>query len=551
MEGINRREFLQGAALGAAGMAAGGAMTALSPKVGYADEAEAEEEATAGSDTDAEWDYEADFVVVGSGTACYGALAAADAGSSAIIVEKASALGGTTRLSGCAVWVPLNEHQVEEGYGEDDDADTIVSYLIAGDVFEGSDEEAKRDYVENAATYFKWVEENWNIKQAVYTVLGDYTDLPGSKAMGRSLIHVDDEGESLYGTELFSEKIEPLLEEKGVATLLNTQANSLIMDDGRVTGIYATAEDGSEIAIKANKGVLLGAGGFDRNEDMRKAYLRGPIYGSSAAEGNTGDGQIMGMAVGASLANMASVWQCPFYQVDDSDELSLDTDWFEYGGLPGSITVNHKGKRFTDENSAYGVADYPFWNYDITEFGLSNIPGYQICDADHVSYYGWPGYLSEKPDWFEEYETIDELAEACGIDADALKEEIERFNGFCETGVDEDFGRGEGAYGQTNVAGYGVERDDLINPCMAPVATAPFYVAKVVPGSIGTAGGLRTDTNACVLDHDGNVIEGLYACGNNSGAIFGSIYPGAGGTVGPGFYRAIRAAEHACGSIVE
>lgn len=429
--------------------------------------------------------------------------------------------------------------------------DTIVAYLVAGDVFNGSDEEAKRDYVENAATYFKWVEDNWGIKQAVYSTLGDYTDLPGSKAKGRSLIHVDDDGEILIGSDLYSQKIIPLLEEKGVETLLNTQATSLVMEDERVVGVRATAEDGSEIAVKANKGVLLGAGGFDYNEEMRDTYLCGPIFGSYSCETNTGDGQAMGMAVGAALANMSEVWQCPFYIVDDSGDLSVSTDWFEYGGLPGSLTVNRKGKRFTDENSAYGVADFPFWNYDITEFDMTNIPAYMICDADHVSYYGWPGYLSEKPDWFEEYETIDELAEACGIDADGLNEEIERFNGFCETGVDEDFARGECTAGLTIIECYGIERDDLANPSLAPVATAPFHVAKVGPGSIGTSGGLRTDTDARVLDRDGNVIEGLYSSGNNSGAVFGCFYPGAGGTIGPGFYRAIRAAEHACGSIVE
>lgn len=532
-ENLSRRSFIRRAGVSAAGL------TVFGTLAGCASESEVPDR----TGEDVAWDKEADLVVVGSGTAIYGAIAAAKGGASVIVVEKAGRLGGTTRLSGCAVWVPQNEHQVDEGFGEDLSEQEIVEYLVAADIYNGTTREDKEDYVKNAASFFKMTEEAWGFNQAVYTVLGDYTDLPGSKEMGRSLIHVDDSGEFLGGNDLYTQKIEPLLEELGIEVLAETEVIELIQDEpDKVVGI--SFEGG---AIKANKGVLLGAGGFDHNPEMRDAYLRGPIFGTSAAAQNTGDGHRMGIAVKASLGNMASVWQCPFYIVDNSGDLSLATDWFEYGGLPGSLTVNSKGKRFTDENTAYGMADLSFYAYDSNTFTYLNMPAYQICDSEHVEYYGWPAYLEEQPEWLKSFDSLEAIAAEYGIDKEGLLTEVERFNTFCETGKDLDWGRGEGAYGQINVAGYMVERPELANPCLAKVATPPFYVAQIAPGSIGTSGGLRTNLDAQVIDLEGNPIEGLYATGNNSAGIFGCAYPGAGATDGAGFYRAVRAANHAIG----
>lgn len=96
------------------------------------------------------------------------------------------------------------------------------------------------------------------------------------------------------------------------------------------------------------------------------------------------------------------------------------------------------------------------------------------------------------------------------------------------------------------------ERDDLANVCLGPISTPPFYAVKVGPGAFGTNGGLKTDVSSRVLDTLGEPIEGLYACGNCTAGIFGSIYAGPGGTLGPGFYQAICAVDNALGlGIVE
>ena len=110
----------------------------------------------------------------------------------------------------------------------------------------------------------------------------------------------------------------------------------------------------------------------------------------------------------------------------------------------------------------------------------------------------------------------------------ALAKTVARFNEFAQAGKDEDFRRGDSAYDRY----YGDPRRRP-NPCLAPLDTPPFYAIKIVPGDLGTKGGLRTDERARVLRADGTPIAGLYAAGNTSAAVMGHSYAGAGATIGP------------------
>ena len=112
------------------------------------------------------------------------------------------------------------------------------------------------------------------------------------------------------------------------------------------------------------------------------------------------------------------------------------------------------------------------------------------------------------------------LAEKTGLPADSLLATVERFNGFARSGIDEDFHRGESAYDR-----YYGDPTNKPNPNLGEIKHGPFYAAKMVPGDLGTKGGVRTD--------DGSVIEGLYAAGNVSSPVMGHTYPGPGGTIGP------------------
>jgi succinate dehydrogenase/fumarate reductase flavoprotein subunit len=331
----------------------------------------------------------------------------------------------------------------------------------------------------------------------------------------------------------------------------------LIQDEtGAVLGVKALA-GGAEVNIKGNKGVLLATGGFEWNEQMRNEFLRGPLFGANSPVTNVGDGIMMGIRAGADLANMASNWGLPCFIVDDSGELSTAIDWAPYRGKPHALIVNKYGKRFGDESAAYPVFNNAFYEFNTFDYAFRNIPAFLVFDKSHSDNYGWPTGADSKPEWVKEYQTLDELAADNGIDASTFLAETERFNGFVDTNVDADWHRGEWAFermmagdakGRAGVSDpIAIANNELggINPCLGKIETPPFYCAQMAPGTTGTSGGLRVNPDAQVLDTKGNTIPGLYAAGNTSGAIFGSAYPGGGGTVGPGFYQAFRAANHA------
>jgi succinate dehydrogenase/fumarate reductase flavoprotein subunit len=138
--------------------------------------------------------------------------------------------------------------------------------------------------------------------------------------------------------------------------------------------------------------------------------------------------------------------------------------------------------------------------------------------------------------------SLAELAVRTGIDAAQLMRTVERWNDGAEEGHDPEFGKGTTAYNR-------YLGDPLVtpNPCIGPIATAPFYAVKLVPGDLGTFAGLRTDRFARVLRSDGTPIPGLYAAGNDSASIMGGAYPGGGITIGPALTFGYIAGRHLAG----
>ena len=132
------------------------------------------------------------------------------------------------------------------------------------------------------------------------------------------------------------------------------------------------------------------------------------------------------------------------------------------------------------------------------------------------------------------------LAAKIGVDQVGLSDTVRRFNGFAETGKDEDFGRGESPQDLYYAGG-----KELPNPSLGPIAKPPFYAVEIYPGDLGTKGGFRTNPQAQVLSETDEPIPGLYAAGNCSAAVMGRTYPGAGGTIGPAMTFGFLAAEDA------
>jgi 3-oxosteroid 1-dehydrogenase len=165
-----------------------------------------------------------------------------------------------------------------------------------------------------------------------------------------------------------------------------------------------------------------------------------------------------------------------------------------------------------------------------------HIPAWLIFDQRYRDRYVFAGLPPGKPlprRWHAagaviRADDLAGLAAAAGVDAEGLVKTVTRFGEFAAAGKDEEFGRSDSAYDRY----YGDPRCRP-NPNLAPLARPPFYAVKIVPGDLGTKGGLRTDERARVLRADGTLIEGLYAAGNASASVMGHSYAGAGATIGP------------------
>ena len=341
------------------------------------------------------------------------------------------------------------------------------------------------------------------------------------------------------------------LKERGIEILFDAPIAAVDCHDGRVVGATVTTADG-EISVTARKGVVLATGGYGHNARYRDAFMARPTPAHSmASEFNRGDGLAIGEKLGARIApeehRRSGLWT-PASVTPRADggnglypHLLLDR------AKPGLIAVNKSGERFVNEAVSYH--DFVEGMFDANARSPS-IPCYLICDAPFIKKYGlglvYPGAgnLSQllKAGYLKRGDTLDSLAAAFGIDAPGLRRTVERHNGFARTGIDTDFGKGE-----TELNRFNGDDAHRPNPCIGPLAVAPFYGLEIWPADIAVSTGLATDADARVLDGDGRPIPGLYACGNDMASMMRGSYPGPGTTLGPGMVFAYRAAMHAAG----
>ena len=184
--------------------------------------------------------------------------------------------------------------------------------------------------------------------------------------------------------------------------------------------------------------------------------------------------------------------------------------------------------------------------YKAHEKGPDAVPAWMVFDQRYRNRYLFAGLGPRQPfpgRWYKhgtvkKADSIEALAAEIGVPADGLSATIERFNGFAVSGVDEDFHRGESAYDK-------YYSDPTVKPncSLHSIDQGPFYAVKIIPGDLGTKGGLVTDERGRVLGEDDSVIEGLYAAGNVSSAVMGNTYAGPGATIGPAIVFGYLAAE--------
>jgi 3-oxosteroid 1-dehydrogenase len=279
-------------------------------------------------------------------------------------------------------------------------------------------------------------------------------------------------------------------------------------------------------------------------------YQRAPITTewTVGATANTGDGILAAEKLGAALEIMEDAWWIPTVPLVGAPWIALSER-----NSPGAIIVNMAAKRFMNESMPYVEAGHHMYGgqYGQGPGPGENIPAWLVFDQRYRDRYIFAGLQPGQripSKWLEsgvivKADTLEELAEKAGLPAAELTSTVERFNGFARSGTDEDFHRGESAYDR-----YYGDPTNKPNPNLGEINHPPYYAAKLVPGDLGTKGGIRTDVHARALRDDGSVIDGLYAAGNVSAPVMGHTYPGPGGTIGPAMTFGYLAALHIAGA---
>lgn len=340
---------------------------------------------------------------------------------------------------------------------------------------------------------------------------------------------------------------------------LNSPAARLIEEDGRVVGVVIR-RDGKDIEVRARLGVIINVGGFSRNKAFRQKVTDGPTGDewTSANPGDTGEMVQAMMDIGAATDCLDTAWWVVTSR-NTNGEWPEGAIWKDGSvrpfmhhldlSLPHSMMVDQNGRRVANEAGAYMEIGERIYARN-RETGGKAVPCWVIFDKRHRERYPWgampPGKTPQAwidSGYMKKADTLEEIAALCGIDPAGLATEVERFNAFCDTGVDEDYGRGSRRF--DNVHGDPTVKP---NPNLGRIDQGPYYAVAIYPGDVGTAGGVVADEYARVLRDDSSVIPGLYAIGNSTASVFGRCYPAAGASIGASFTFGFVAAHHATGS---
>lgn len=547
------------------------------------------------------WDEEFDVVAIGSGGGgLLAGLAAQEAGGRALVVEKRDLIGGSTAMSGGVVWLPNNPLMQRDGINDSDEAGLRYFAETVGEVGPASSPERRRAFISRGKEMVRFLEE----RGARFTRCENYSDYysnrPGGNAVGRSIEPLPFDGRrlgewlprvqpgmamglgmnvmtnELRDVQYFNRSIRsfviaaqvqmrtwrasltkrPLLTngtglvaillkmcvDSGVDVRTGTAFEEYVMEDGVVTGVLLRTGDAVR-AVRARRGVVVAAGGFAHNPELRKQFgglqQVDPAW-SIANPGETGDTVAATLKLGVQTDFMDEAWWLP----GPARALSGGT-LSAARNRPRTIIVGADGKRFVNESNSYVEVGKAMFARDRQ---TTAVPAWLIFDDGYRRRYAHTRSLlfGRLPkEWLasgelQQASTLSGLAARCGIDPVGLNEQVERFNRHAAEGKDPEFGRGESEYNHC----LGDPGPRIPNPAVGPLDQGPFYAVPIYPSDVGTCGGFLTDEFGRVMGQD-RPVPGLYATGNVTATVMGRHYLGAGASIANSMVFGYAAGCHA------
>ena len=555
----------------------------------------------------ADFDEIFDWVVVGSGAGSMSsALLMKKAGKSVVILEKAPQVGGTTCKSGGVMWIPNNRF-MDPG---EDSLEKAVTYLDAvvtdGPESPGTSPERRRAYAVEAPKMLDFiVDQGVKLERGSHFWPDYYDNLPGGMKTSRTVTALPfdkteppgdwskklpqgflempiklDDGMGIpfmkyswkikgtfaktaakvvwgkvtgkhwvtAGAALQGRMLKAVLEKNAADIRTESPVTEIIVDGDKAVGVVTT-RNGKPWRIGANTGVLLNAGGFEASQSMRDKYIpKTKAAWSTGIESNTGDMHRELQRLGCGMGQMDQMVGFQMTRSPGWEDAYVKPGTQSLTARPHAIQVDQSGVRYMNEGGSYEEFCENMMKRDDV---VPAIPSWAIFDSQSMEKYPIASKSAGKiprswreTGYLKEADTIEELAKLIDVEPAKLRETVDRWNGFVDKGIDEDFHRGERAY--DNWLGDPFFKDGP-NQTMGKIEKGPFYAIDIIPGDVGTYGGVITDTNARVLKEDGSVVQNLYACGITTASPMGGVYPGAGASVGPSMTFGWVAAKHAAG----
>mgnify|MGYP002572151098 FL=1 len=490
---LDRRNFLMTLAVGSA-VVAGAGLAGCAPKT----KAEAGAAPAGGGELPDSWDEECDVLVIGSG---YAGLAAAyeakNAGADTLLVEKMGTLGGNSAIADGDFAVCMSSAQKAKGI--EDSVDKYVADMVAAGLGL-NDVEKCRVLAEKSNETWEWTQTELGVEWDTDED-GNVNVIPYGGHNTLRTIHP----KVGHGSAIVMPLIEKL-EGMGVPMKTNMMLTRFFRDDsGRVVGVQVNdkAKDndvttGTPHFIKARRGVVLASGGFGMDVAWRVQHdpHLDETVDCTNQMGATAEALIAAMKSGALAVHLDWIQMGPWCSPDEAG----------YGKGPSYIDANvaycpsidpQTGQRIVNE-----LADRRVYSNAIVENG---VPLLQIVDERNIPKWNFDANLQPaiEAGITKKYDSIDEVIAAYDLPADAFKAQLERYNGYVATKVDEEFGK-------------------IIPEDAQPVQEPPFYVTRIWPKVHHTMGGVKTDMNAQVLDVDLQPIPGLFAAGEVTGGVHGA-----------------------------